>query len=398
MNTASYYRPTRAEISLDALKHNLLAFRAAIPEGMLLMASVKANAYGHGAVEVAREAERCGVDFLGVAFLDEALQLRRAGLKVKILVLGFVPPEGLATARDEDIAIALFRDDIIEAAAALPDNGRKLSVHIKIDTGMGRLGRLAGDDALPFIKRAMEERNLCVEGMFTHYARADEADKSYTRLQHERFTGVVKQLAAEGLHIPIIHAANSAAGIDTPEMGGGMLRLGISMYGLYPSTEVNNTRIDLKPVLTLKTEVVMVKEAPEGWGISYGTRYFTSGKERIGTLPVGYADGYSRMLTGKAEVLIRGQRVPVLGTICMDQCMIALDPAAAAGRPPVDNGEEVVLIGAQGEAFISAEEVADKLGTLNYEVTCMIAARVPRIYKRGTEILASINPLLSDAE
>ncbi|QHT62922.1 alanine racemase [Paenibacillus lycopersici] len=395
MNSTNYYRPTRAEISLDALKHNLQAFRAAIPEGMLLMASVKANAYGHGAVEVAREAERCGVDFLGVAFLDEALQLRQAGLTAKILVLGYVPPEGLAIARDHNIAISLFRDDIIEAAAALPDNGRKLTAHVKIDTGMGRLGRLPEQDALPFIKRAMQEPNLFVEGMFTHYARADEADKSYTRLQHERFAGVVKQLAAEGLHIPVIHAANSAAGIDTPEMGGGMLRLGISMYGLYPSTEVNDKRIGLKPVMTLKTEVVMVKEAPPGWGVSYGTRYFTSGKERIGTLPVGYADGYSRMLTGKAEVLVRGRRVPVLGTICMDQCMIALDEAAVGGSP-VQNGEEVVLIGAQGDAFISAEEIGDKLGTLNYEVTCMVATRIPRVYTRGTDIVSTVNPLLTD--
>lgn len=397
MTTASYYRPTRAEISLDALRHNLSAFRAAIPEGMLLMASVKANAYGHGAVEVAREAERCGVDYLGVAFLDEALQLRQAGLTTKILVLGFVPAEGLALARDADIAIALFRDDIIEAAAALPDNGRQLAVHVKIDTGMGRLGRLADDDAIPFIRRAMQEKNLRVEGLFTHYARADEADKSYTRLQHERFDRVVKQLAAEGLRIPVIHAANSAAGIDTPEMGGGMLRLGISMYGLYPSTEVNEKRVDLRPVMTLKTEIVMVKDAPEGWGISYGTRYFTAGKERIGTLPVGYADGYSRMLTGKAEVLLRGRRVPVLGTICMDQCMIGLD-AAAAGGNPVGNGEEVVLIGSQGDAVITADEVAGKLGTLNYEVTCMVAARVPRVYLRGAEVAAAINPLLSETE
>lgn len=364
---------------------------------MLLMASVKANAYGHGAVEVAREAERCGVDFLGVAFLDEALQLRRAGLTTKILVLGFVPPEGLEVARDEDIAVALFRDDIIDAAAALPRNGRKLSVHVKVDTGMGRLGRLAEGDALPFIKRAMGEPNLYVEGLFTHYARADEADKSYTKLQHDRFSVVVKQLAAEGLNIPIIHAANSAAGIDTPEWGEGMLRLGISMYGLYPSAEVNERRISLKPVMTLKTEVVMVKEAPEGWGISYGTRYFTTGKERIGTLPVGYADGYSRMLTGKAEVLVRGRRVPVLGTICMDQCMIALDSAGEAGNP-VTNGEEIVLIGRQGEDVITVEEVAAKLDTLNYEVTCMIAARVPRIYMRGAEIVAESNPLLSGQE
>ncbi|MBP3965506.1 alanine racemase [Paenibacillus lignilyticus] len=389
----AYYRPTRAEISLDALSHNLQSFRKAMPEGMLLMASVKANAYGHGAVETAREAERSGVDFLGVAFLDEALQLRQAGIKTNILVLGYVPPQGLAAARDADIAIALFSDEILEAAAALPANGKKLAVHVKIDTGMGRLGLFAGDDALRFISRAMEQPGIDVEGLFTHYARADETDKGYTQLQYERFSTFVKQLKAADLHIPIIHAANSAAGIDTPEMGGGMLRLGISMYGIYPSEYVNKQRITLQPILTLKTAVVMVKEAPKGWGISYGSRYVTTGEEKIGTLPVGYADGYSRMLTGKAEVLLRGQRAPILGTICMDQCMIALD-GADPSEGPVQVGEEVVLIGGQGDEVISVEEVAEKLGTIPYEVTCMVAARVPRVYLRGQQVVAVSNPLL----
>ncbi|WP_308640135.1 alanine racemase [Paenibacillus silvisoli] len=390
----AYYRPTRAEISLDALAHNLQSFREVMPDGMKLMASVKANAYGHGAVEVAREAERCGVDFLGVAFLDEALQLRNAGIKTPILVLGYVPPEGLAAAREANIAIALFSEEILEAAAALPKvEGRKLTVHMKVDTGMGRLGKLAGDDALAFISRALQEPNIEVEGLFTHYARADEADKGYTELQYKRFSTLVGQVKEAGLHIPIIHAANSAAGIDTPMMGGGMLRLGISMYGLYPSAECNRERVTLEPVMTIKSAVVMVKEAPEGWGISYGTRYFTQGKEAIGTVPVGYADGFSRMLTGKAEMLLRGRRVPVLGTICMDQCMIALD-SVQEGQEPVRAGEEVVLIGNQGEEVISAEEFADKLGTIPYEVICMLAARVPRVYMRGQQTVAVTNPLL----
>ncbi|AZN43225.1 alanine racemase [Paenibacillus albus] len=394
MDFGAYYRPTRAEISLDALTRNLQTFREAMPQGMRLMASVKANAYGHGAVEIAREAQRWGIDYLGVAFLDEALQLRQAGITANILVLGYVPPEGLAVAREANIAIALFSDDIIAAAAAMPPSDKKLTVHIKIDTGMGRLGVLAGADAVPFIQRAMKEPNLYVEGMFTHYARADETDKSYTELQYGRFSQVVEQLRAAGLEIPIIHAANSATGIDTPEMGVGMLRLGISMYGLYPSAEVNHKRITLEPVLTLKTAVVMVKDAPPGWGISYGTRYFTQGTEAIGTIPIGYADGFSRMLTGKAEVLLRGQRVPVRGTICMDQCMIGLDAAAAAGNKPVEVGEEVVLIGRQGDAAITADDVADQLGTINYEITCMIANRIPRVYLRGGSVTAVTNPLL----
>lgn len=359
------------------------------------MASVKANAYGHGAVEVAREAERFGVDYLGVAFLDEALQLRSAGIQTPILVLGFVAADALSVARSHDVTISLFRDDIIEAAAKLPpdSSGRKLKVHIKMDSGMGRLGVIGKDAVLSFIQKAMQVPQLEVEGLFTHYARADEADKNYTMLQYDRFREVAEHIEQQGWPIPIIHAANSAAGIDTPQWAGGMLRLGVSMYGLYPSDEVNRQRITLEPVMTLKTEVVMVKTVPAGWGISYGTRYFSKGEERIGTLPIGYADGYSRMLTGKAQGLIRGVKLPILGTICMDQCMIALDAAASDTALAVEPGEEVVLIGRQGESVITVEEVADQLGTINYEVTCMLAARVPRIYINDGRVTAIQNPI-----
>ncbi|WP_419871752.1 alanine racemase [Candidatus Pristimantibacillus sp. PTI5] len=391
----SYYRPTRVELSLDALRHNLQAFRNAIPQDCRLMASVKANAYGHGAVEVAREAERFGVDYLGVAFLDEALQLRSAGIQTPILVLGFVAADALSVARSHDVTISLFRDDIIEAAAKLPpdSSGRKLKVHIKMDSGMGRLGVIGKDAVLSFIQKAMQVPQLEVEGLFTHYARADEADKNYTMLQYDRFREVAEHIEQQGWPIPIIHAANSAAGIDTPQWAGGMLRLGVSMYGLYPSDEVNRQRITLEPVMTLKTEVVMVKTVPAGWGISYGTRYFSKGEERIGTLPIGYADGYSRMLTGKAQGLIRGVKLPILGTICMDQCMIALDAAASDTAMAVEPGEEVVLIGRQGDSVITVEEVADQLGTINYEVTCMLAARVPRIYINNGRVTAIQNPI-----
>ncbi len=391
----SFYRPTRAEISLDALAHNLQAFRNASPQGRKLMASVKANAYGHGAVEIAREAERVGIDYLGVAFLDEALQLRQAGIQAPILVLGFVAPGDLPLAREENITVSLFREDQVEAAAKMEDrpDGLKLKVHIKADTGMGRLGIIGQEETEAFITKALAVPQLEVEGLFTHYAKADESDKSYTELQYNRFKAIVDFVKANRLPISIIHAANSAASIDTPEWAGDMLRLGISMYGIYPSTEVNRQRIQLEPVLTIKTEVVMVKQAPPGWGISYGTRYTTTGEERIGTLPIGYADGFSRMLTGKASGLVRGVKLPIRGTICMDQCMIALDGAAADGFP-VEVGEEVVLIGRQGDALISAEEVADQLGTIPYEITCMLAARIPRVYLRNGQPVAVSNMLI----
>jgi alanine racemase len=379
----TYYRPTRAEISLDALSRNIQAFRRALPLGTRLLASVKANAYGHGAVETAREAVSAGADMLGVAFLDEAVQLRREGIEAPILVLGYVPPEGFPLARELGVSVALFREDALEAAAQ--SGGRPLRVHIKVDTGMGRLGVLAGEEAVRFVERAVRTPGVEVEGLFTHFARSDEADKAYTRMQHERFAELEAAVRRRGIEIPLIHLGNSAAGIDTPEWTGGMLRLGIGMYGLYPSAEVGKTRVELEPVMTLKTEIVMTKTAPPGWGVSYGTRYVTRGEERIGTLPIGYADGYSRMLTGKAEALVRGVRVPVLGTICMDQCMIALDPAdrAEGFAGPVEAGEEVVLIGRQGDEVITADEIASLLGTINYEIVCMIADRVPRVYLRG---------------
>ncbi|MCU6712503.1 alanine racemase [Paenibacillus sp. J5C_2022] len=388
----SFYRPTWAEISLDALRHNLQAVRQALPEGCKLMASVKANAYGHGLVEIAGAAERFGVDYLGVAFLDEALKLREAGIQSPILVLGFVPAEGLETAREHDITISLFREDIRQAAEMLAPAGKKLKAHIKLDSGMGRLGVLGYREAMAFIERSLETPTLHVEGMFTHYAKADEQDKTYTKQQYERFREVAEEVKRRGWPLSIMHAANSAAGIDTPEWAGGMVRLGISMYGLYPSAEVNKQRIALQPVLSLKSRLVHVKQAPPGWGISYGTRYVTSGEEWIGTLPIGYADGFSRMLTGKANVLLRGRRVPVLGTICMDQCMIALDDVNREDAP-VMTGEEAVLIGRQGDETISVEELAEHLDTINYEVTCMIAERVPRVYTEGGSTVAVRNAL-----
>lgn len=393
-----YFRPTIAEISLDALSRNIAAFRQRVVPGTMLLASVKANAYGHGAVETAREAAAAGVDYLGVAFLDEALQLRRAGIRTPILVLGFTPASGLQAALDHNIAVTIYREDILDAieqsGSRWAREGRKLKVHIKIDSGMGRLGLLPGRGAELFLERACKMPGLEVEGLFTHYARADERDKSYTNAQAERFAGIVEYVGRRALPIPIIHAGNSAAGIDLPEQTGSMLRLGIGMYGLYPSEEVNRANVELTPVMSLKTELVHVKQLAPGEGISYGTRYYTQHRETIGTLPIGYADGYSRMLSGKAQALYRGRKVPVVGTICMDQCMVRLDDALAPDARMAEPGEEVVLIGRQGEAWITADDVAKQLGTIGYEITCMISARVPRVYRKDGEIVAVANALV----
>lgn len=390
------YRPTQAEINLDHLCTNVEAFREALPQGMKFLACVKANAYGHGAVETARELERVGVDYLSVAFLDEALELRQHGITIPILVLGYTPPEGIAVAWQHDVTVTLFSREVLDAIRHLDAStfANQLKVHIKIDSGMGRLGLLPGDEALAFIQEVASLNQVMLEGMFTHFARADEEDKTYTLEQYRRFQSVVRALRDQGCSIPIIHTANSAAAIDTPELSYDMVRVGISLYGLYPSAEVNHQVVKLSPVLTLKTKAVLVKTLPPHWGISYGTRYFTQGYERIATLPIGYADGFSRMLTGKAQVLVRGRRVPVVGTICMDQCMVSLQSFAEEAEE-IQVGEEVVLIGHQSGGVITADEVASQLGTIAYEVICMMAHRIPRVYTRGGAVVARINPLLT---
>lgn len=384
-----FYRPTRVEVSLDALRHNLGAFRRALPPQMKIMAVVKANAYGHGAVEVSREAVACGAAALGVAFLDEAIELRQAGISADILVLGYTPPEGIRLARRHGITLTVFDREMLDALGReAPGPGEPVRIQIKVDTGMGRIGLHDEAEAIRFIEDALRLPQVRVEGLFTHYAAADESDKAYTYGQHERFRRVVEHFRARGIDFPYLHAGNSATAIDLPELSYNLVRMGISMYGLYPSEEVNRTRISLRPMLSWKTGVVMVKTLPPGSGISYGVTYRTQGAERIATLPVGYADGFIRRLAGEANVLVRGRRAPITGRICMDQCMVRVDHI-----PDAALHDEVVLIGEQGGERVTADELAQALGTINYEIPCMISHRVPRLYVRGGQVVKTVNPL-----
>lgn len=390
------YRPTQAEIDIDALQSNYLAFRTRLPKDMKLLACVKANAYGHGAVPVARELEQFGADYLSVAFLEEALELRQSGITMPILVLGYTPEHGIRTAWEHNITLTVFSGETLGAIESLDPSEfpHKLKVHIKIDSGMGRIGLLPGEEVVDFVQRALQIPQLELEGLFTHYATADEENKSYTLEQYRRFQGVVDALRENGINIPIIHTGNSAIAIDLPEISCHMVRIGISLYGLYPSEEVSFEQVKLTPVLSLKTEVVFVKSLPPHSSISYGARYVTDQEEIIATLPIGYADGYSRLLGGKAQVLIRGRRVPVVGTICMDQCMVSLQ-ALAEEAEEIKVGEEVVLIGQQSGGVISAGELASEMGTIHYELICMLAHRVTRVYKRTGAPDILISPLLS---
>ncbi len=384
-----FYRPTWAEISLDALRHNYEAFRRSLPPSMKLMAVVKANAYGHGAAEIAREVSECGADWLGVAFLDEAIALRRAGIALPILVMGYTPAEGIDLALAHDISLTVYDYKLLGAMHRAGMRGCRVKVHIKVDTGMGRLGLHQEQAAIDFIGKALELPGLSVEGVFTHYATADEADPSYTYEQHRRFQRVIDYFRGKQVSFPCVHAGNSATGIQFPELSYNMLRLGISLYGLYPSDQVDRSKIELTPVMSFKTKVVLAKFLPPGSAVSYGATYRTSGEEQIATLPVGYADGFTRMLTGKAEVLIRGQKVPVVGRICMDQTTINV-----SALHQVQIGEEVVIFGTQGESSIPADDLARALGTINYEITCMIAKRVPRVYTRQGQICKIVNEIV----
>ncbi|MFD0680290.1 MULTISPECIES: alanine racemase [unclassified Paenibacillus] len=385
----SFFRPTRVEISLDALRTNLNEFRRVLPAHVKMMAVVKADAYGHGAVEVSREALRCGVEYIAVAFLDEGLELRQAGITAPILVLGYTPPEGLEAAWEHDITVNVYSHEVLDVFERLEPREKPLSIHVKIDSGMNRLGLSTEAEAIELIERALAIPGLNIEGLFTHYACADETDKTFTIEQHQRFDRVVQYFRDRGIEFAYVHAGNSAAAIDSPELTYNMVRLGISMYGMYPSKEVNHELIELQPVLSIKSGVVMVKTIPPDSGISYGTIYRTTEEETIATLPIGYADGYSRMLTGKAQVLVKGERVPVVGRICMDQCMVNV-----TGLADIHSEEEVVILGMQGTERITAEEHADWLGTVNYEITCMISHRVPRIYIRDGVVVSTVNPLL----
>lgn len=370
-------RPTWAEIDLDNLRHNLLEIQRITSSDTRLCAIVKADGYGHGAVEVAKTVLSCGVSYLGVAFLDEALELRGKGITSPILILGFTPESQFDTIIEHDIIQTVYdlKSAMILSEKAVRQN-KKVKVHIKIDTGMSRIGFCSGNSSASDISKLFSLKGLEVEGIFTHFARADERDRSITEEQFQVFLETVNAIEEGGYKIPIKHAANSAGILEYPDTYMDMVRPGIILYGMYPSDEVKKSRISLKPLMSLKTRVSHVKVLPKGRAISYGGTYITQRQSLIATLPIGYADGYSRLLSSRSEVLIRGQRAPILGRVCMDQCMVDVTDIKADIEP----GEEVILIGSDGGERISAEEIAGIMGTVNYEITCGISKRVPRVY------------------
>ncbi|MFZ3171176.1 MAG: alanine racemase [Carboxydocellales bacterium] len=378
--TQVYSRPVWAEIDLSALAHNVREIKSISSPRAKVMAIVKANGYGHGALEVAGVALANGADRLGIAILSEGVALRKAGFGVPILILGYTPPELAVDVVKYNLAQTVFSYELAEALSWAAVQLRKTAkVHIKVDTGMGRIGLVNGDkDTVNEILRIAKLPNLEIEGLYTHFAISDRQDKTYTWEQFNQFQELSLELEKKGLVIPLKHVANSAAIIELPQTHLDLVRPGIILYGLYPSEEVDKQAIDLKPAMSLKARVAMVKTVKPGTNISYGCTYTTSKKELIASLPLGYADGYSRLLSNQAEVLVKGQRAPVVGRICMDQCMIKVTHI-----PDVQAGDEVVLFGEQAGVKLPVEELAAIIGTINYELVCMMSARVPRLYGRG---------------
>ncbi len=363
-------RATRAVIDLGAIRHNISGIRRRIGDSRRLMAVVKADGYGHGALEVSHAALSSGADCLAVAIPDEGQDLRAGGIECPVLVFGLIQPREAWKTVTADLEQTVCSVELLEA---LDQEARKrsvrTSVHIKVDTGMGRIG-LAPDDVVSFARRVVACPNIILKGVYSHFSCSDEADKTFSYTQIERFEAVLRALMAAGISVPIRHMANSGAVLDIPEGHFDMVRPGIMIYGLYPSAEVSHSVL-VRPAMSFVTQISQVKTVTSGTPIGYGRTFVAVRDTIVATVPVGYADGYRRNLSNKAHVLVGGQRVPLLGRVAMDMCMIDV-----SSIPNVRPGEDVILFGHS----LPVEELASLIGTINYEVVTGIGKRVPRVY------------------
>lgn len=363
---------TWAEIDLGAIVHNCRKIKAILAKDADIMAVVKANAYGHGILEISRVLEGLKIRYLGVATLEEALILRDAGITLPILILGSLLPEEAELAVRNNITLTLCNKELLGALCNIAGGATRPKVHIKVDTGMGRIG-VWHEEGIAFIREVKKNKDIEIEGIYTHFSIAGR-DKFFTQYQIDSFERIISDLEKAGLSIALKHAANSIACVDWKKSHLNMVRPGIIVYGIYPKRNFPRL-IKLKPAFSLKTKIVFIKDTPPGRSISYGRTYITQAHTRIATIPIGYADGYGRILSNKAEILVRGERAPVVGKVTMDQTMIDV------GRiRNVKVGDEVVLIGRQGAEEIRIEKLARLAGTIPYEIVTGITSRVPRKY------------------
>mgnify|MGYP002315176171 FL=1 len=377
-------RAVWAQIDLDAAAHNMRQIRKHVGPDVKIAAVVKANAYGHGSVELAKTFAENGADCFAVSSLDEAVELRRyAHIDKEIFILGHTDARRTEELLTYDIEPAVFNLKNAEFFSQEAQRlGKTLRVHIAVDTGMSRVGFQVNEFSVSEIKAIAALPNIEIRGMFTHFAVSDIKDKTFTREQYGHFRWMCKRMEEEGIHIALRHCCNSAAALELPEYYCDMVRPGIIMYGCEPSPDVDIKPYDLRPVMSLRCCIAHVKLIDAGATVSYGRHYTAPSRRKIATLPVGYADGYSRILSGKVDVLYHGHRVPQVGAICMDQCMIDV-----SGEANVHAGDEVVLFGRQGDSFIPIEEIAAVCGTINYEIMCNISRRVPRVYMKDGKVV-----------
>ncbi len=384
------YQRVYAEVNLDAIRSNMDHMKANISPAAKMIAVIKADGYGHGALPIAKELE--AVDYMygfAVATAEEAFILRQSGIAKPILILGYTFPYSYERLIREEIRMTVFRYDTLEelskAADSLKEKGsdKKARVHIKVDTGMSRIGVKPDEEGLLFVQKALETKGIEVEGIFTHFARADEADKTAVNKQLEVFKGFLAMIKDRtGKEIPVKHCSNSAGIIELPGANMDVVRAGITLYGLWPSGQVRKDIVTLTPALSLYSHIVYIKEIEKGTPVSYGGTFTADKKMRIATIPVGYGDGYARGLSGKGYVLLHGKKAPVLGRVCMDQFMVDVSDIPEAAK-----GDKVTLIGKDGEERITMEELGDISGRFNYEFACDLGKRVPRVYTKGGKIL-----------
>lgn len=382
------YSRVYAKIDLDAIAYNMEQMKQSIKPDTKVMAVIKADGYGHGAVQIAEMMERW--DYIwgfAVATLDEAVVLRTEGIKKPILVLGCVFPDQYMEMLKHDIRMNIYTEEMAESISRMAAReGKTAYMHIKLDTGMSRLGFGIHEQSVETIKRISEMANVNMEGIFTHFAKADETDKSFTKKQMEEFLWMTERLRERGVCFTYEHCSNSAAIIDVPEANFDIVRAGISTYGLYPSEEVDKARVKLKPALALKSHVAFVKEIEAGTPVSYGGMFIAEKKMKIATIPVGYADGYPRSLSNKGYVLIRGKKAPILGRVCMDQFMV--DVTEIEG---VSFGDKVTMIGRDGNEVLPVEVLSELSGRFNYEFICDLGKRIPRVYVRDGKIAEQVD-------
>ncbi len=368
-------RPTWAEIDLAAIRNNLHCIKKALSPGTRIIAAVKANAYGHGVKEISRVCLEEMVDILAVATLDEALELRDEGIAAPVMVFGYIPRQYADLIVSHDIRTAVYDASFARSlSTAAQAQGRPAHIHIKIDTGMGRIGFAPVSASIRIIENIAALPGINVEGIFTHFAEADLENDQFTMKQFKAFQDVTRELDERGVYIPLKHCSNSAAIFRYPETHLDMVRAGIMLYGLYPSQFMKSMNLGIVPAMTLKSRVSMVKNLAEGHGVSYGRTHICDRETRVATLPIGYADGYRRSFSNRAWAVINGQRAYSLGVVCMDQCMFEI-----SGREDIAEGDEVILFGRDADG-ITADDLAMIADTINYEIVCSVSSRVPRTY------------------